>query len=118
MIHYFLLKTTNYNGVYIFFSPKNRSRISGTWMGDPEKLLVFQAIINIIEQQNLLQNVRKTGECLKSGLMDIEIDYYDLIHSTRGLGIFLAFDAQCPPLRDDILKRLRQKGEEIFVSIS
>ncbi|KAJ8920286.1 hypothetical protein NQ315_011947 [Exocentrus adspersus] len=91
-------------------NPKEKSRITGRWMGDPAKLLLFEAIINIIEQQKLLQKVHKVGECLKCGLMDLEMDYYDLIHSTRGLGTFLAFDAQCPLLRDDIVKRLQQKG--------
>lgn len=101
-----------YNVVIIFSSPKNRSRISGTWMGDPAKLLTFEAIINVIEQQNLLENARKTGETLINGLTDLETDFYDLIHSSRGLGMFLAFDTQCSPLRDDILQRLRQKGKE------
>ncbi|KAJ8946956.1 hypothetical protein NQ314_008757 [Rhamnusium bicolor] len=71
---------------------------------------MFETIINVIENCNLLENVRKTGEILKCGLSDIEGDYYDLIHSTRGRGTYLAFNAQCPGLRNDMLIRLKKKG--------
>ncbi|KAJ8947723.1 hypothetical protein NQ318_017984 [Aromia moschata] len=93
------------------FSPRRSSRITGTWMGDPAKVLVFEAVINLIEKLNLMQNVTETGCFLKKGLQKIERENYDLIHSSRGLGTFLAFDAQCPPLRDDMLNRLRKKGK-------
>ncbi|CAG9821929.1 unnamed protein product [Phaedon cochleariae] len=86
------------------------NHIMDSWMRDPLKLIAFEAIIDIIEKLNLLETVRNTGKKLKQCLLDMELDHYDLIHSTRGLGTFLAFNAQCPKLRDDIWKRLRKKG--------
>lgn len=94
-----------------FCSPRERSRVMDTWMGDPTKLRLFLNIINIIEKNNLLENVRKTGEILKNGLGELEYRYYDLIHSTRGHGIFLGFSAQCPKYRDYLHVKLRNKGE-------
>nr|CAH7737122.1 unnamed protein product [Callosobruchus chinensis] len=91
-------------------SPKERERLYEPWMGDPVKLYIFEAIICLIEQLNLMKQVQETGEYMKAGLMDMEIQHYDLIHSTRGLGTILAFDAQCPALRDNIISRLRKKG--------
>ncbi|KAJ8979062.1 hypothetical protein NQ317_005743, partial [Molorchus minor] len=91
-------------------NPRRKSRIKGTWMGDPAKVLVFEAIIDIIEKHNLMQNARETGNALKCGLQRLEEQHYDLIHSTRGRGLFLAFDAQCAGLRDEYLTRLKKKG--------
>ncbi|CAH1971979.1 unnamed protein product [Acanthoscelides obtectus] len=91
-------------------SPQERDRIYEPWMGDPVKLYILEAIISLIERFNLMKQVQKTGDYLKNGLMDMEVSYYDLIHSTRGMGTILAFDAQCPALRDNIVCHLRKKG--------
>lgn len=80
-------------------------------MGDPLKLLVFLTIINVIEKLNLMENTRTTGNILKEGLYALENEYQRLIHSVRGLGFFLAFDAQCSKLREDLLNKLRKKGK-------
>lgn len=80
-------------------------------MGDPAKLQVFFNIINVIEKKNLIENARQTGELLKEGIMQLETRYYDLIHSTRGLGLFLGFTAQCPKYREYLFENLRNKGK-------
>lgn len=82
-------------------------------MGDPAKLQVFLNLINLIEKMNLMENVRQTGDLLRKGLLDLEIRYYDLIHSTRGMGLFLGFSAQCTKYRDYLFLKLRNKGENI-----
>lgn len=93
-----------------FCSPMEESRITDSWMGDPTKLHMFLNIINIMDKLNLMENARQTGEVLKTGLLEIEHRYYDLIHSTRGRGCFLGFSAQCPKFREYLLHKLRNKG--------
>lgn len=59
---------------------------------------------------NLLESAQKTGDVLKKGLIELENRYYDLIHSTRGRGIFLGFTAQCPAYQEYLAQKLRDKG--------
>ncbi|XP_019866983.1 4-aminobutyrate aminotransferase, mitochondrial [Aethina tumida] len=89
---------------------KQPYRIFNTWMGEPSKILLLEAFIKVLKQQNLLDNVNKTGQVLKTGLLQLEKEFPNLIHSVRGRGTFLAFHAQNAKLRDDIVARLKNKG--------
>lgn len=79
-------------------------------MGDPTRLQIFLNVINVIQNMNLMESARKNGDVLKKGLMELEHRYYDLIHSTRGRGIFLGFSAQCPAYQEYLFHKLREKG--------
>lgn len=79
-------------------------------MGDPGKLLLLEQILNVIKHENLLQQVQKTGDRLKTGILQLEKEFPQLLNSTRGRGTFLAVNAATSPLRDDFLSRLKQKG--------
>lgn len=79
-------------------------------MGDPTKILLLDAILNVIKRDDLLSVVEKSGEVLMSGLRDLESEFPALINSTRGRGTFITFDAADAKLRDDIVRRLLQKG--------
>lgn len=68
-----------------------------------------------MKKDNLLDQVNKTGEVLKSGLVSYQKQYPSLIDSVRGRGSYLAFNASTPKLRDDIIARLKKKGT--FVKI-
>lgn len=87
-------------------------------MGDPGKLIILESVIRVIKEQNLLENVRKTGNKLKNGLFDIEKDFGNLVNSTRGRGTFLAINAANTKLRDEILVKLKTKGNfQLFYSL-
>lgn len=73
-------------------------------------MLILEAILNVIKKENLLENVEKTGQYLKCGLLDIEKEFYDILDSTRGRGTFLAINASDGKLRDQILNNLKRKG--------
>lgn len=73
-------------------------------------MLILEAILNVIKKENLLENVKKTGQYLKCGLLDIEKEFYDILDSTRGRGTFLAINASDGKLRDQILNNLKRKG--------
>ncbi|XP_050304577.1 4-aminobutyrate aminotransferase, mitochondrial-like [Anthonomus grandis grandis] len=90
--------------------PKQPYRIFNTWMGDPGKLFLLEAVLKVIKQQNLLVQVVKTGDKLKSGLLSIEKENPALLNSTRGRGTFLAINAVNTKTRDNILEKLKSKG--------
>lgn len=94
-----------------FFRPKQPSRIFNTWFGDPGKIFLLEAVLNVIRKDNLLAQASKTGESLKKNLMSMQKQYSSLINSVRGRGLFLAYNASCPKLRDDIIKKLKNKGK-------
>ncbi|KAK9882647.1 hypothetical protein WA026_022515 [Henosepilachna vigintioctopunctata] len=90
--------------------PDQPYRVFNTWMGDPGKIFLLKAVIKVINQNNLLNNVQITGAKLKSGLHKLEQEYSNLINSVRGRGTFLAFNAPSQKLRDDIMNSLKKKG--------
>ncbi|KAL3268248.1 hypothetical protein HHI36_007372 [Cryptolaemus montrouzieri] len=90
--------------------PDQPYRVFNTWMGDPGKIFLLEAVLKVIKQSNLLNNVEKTGAKLKSGLHKLEQEFPNQINSVRGRGTFLAFNASSSKLRDDILGNLKKKG--------
>ncbi len=73
-------------------SPKQGYRIFNTWVGDPGKIILLDAVLKAIKQDNLLDNTVKTGEVLLNGLKAAEKKYPGLVHSARGLGTICAID--------------------------
>lgn len=90
--------------------PAQPYRVFNTWMGDPGKLILLEQILKVVKQENLLENVRKTGDRLKAGLFDVEREFPHLLNSVRGRGTFLAINCKDGKLRDDIVNRLKQSG--------
>lgn len=80
-------------------------------MGDPGKLLLLEATLKVISNQNLLENVRKTGSKLKTELHKLENEFSEIINSTRGRGTFLAFNGKNTEIRNTLLKKLKENGK-------
>lgn len=79
-------------------------------MGDPGKLILLEATLNVIRDQKLLQNVEKVGKRLKDGLLSLEKEHSYVINSVRGRGTFLAFTAISTAARNAIVDALKQQG--------
>lgn len=90
--------------------PAQGYRIFNTWMGDPGKLLLLEAVLKVIKRDNLLDRVNKVGHKLKAGLMDAQKDFPNILNSTRGRGTFLAINCKDTKTRDNIVHTLRQNG--------
>lgn len=71
---------------------------------------MLEEVLRVINEQNLLENVRKTGEKLKRGLLQLEKELPGVLHAVRGRGVFLAVSVPSHSVRDDILNRLKQNG--------
>ena len=92
--------------------PKEAYRIFNTWMGDPAKALLLNAVLDTYERDNLVENAAVTGARIVSGLEDIQKKYPSLVGRARGLGTFASIDAVNPATRDAIIGELRARGVE------
>ena len=92
--------------------PNKPYRQFNTWMGDPARTILFNAIIQEIERLSLVENTANVGEYLYSGLERLAEQYPNEIQNLRGQGqgTFLAWDS---PRRDDFLKRAKGLGVNI-----
>jgi 4-aminobutyrate aminotransferase/(S)-3-amino-2-methylpropionate transaminase len=80
-------------------------------MGEPAKLLVLEAILKTVKQENLIENTRKTGDILLNGLKDLSKQYSQLILNARGRGTFCAFDMPNSSTRDKFVSQMRNAGK-------
>ena len=48
-------------------------RIQNTWLGDPARLAMLEAVINTIERDNLLERTREAGKALMKGIYNLEV---------------------------------------------
>jgi len=90
--------------------PKAPYRILNTWVGDPSKVLLLEAVMQTIKKDNLLENTRQVGEVLLNGLKDLEKRYPQFLNSARGLGTFCSVDADTAERRAKLLKGLIEEG--------
>ena len=56
------------------------------------KLILLDAVLNTIKQDNLLENTRQTGDVLLKGLKGLQAKFPQYLNSARGLGTFCAID--------------------------
>ncbi|CAG9839880.1 unnamed protein product [Diabrotica balteata] len=89
---------------------KHGGRIFNTWMGDPGKAMILEAIINTIKCQNLLDQVNRSGQKLLCGLKDLEKEFTPLIDSVRGRGTFIAYNVKDEKTRDTVIIKLKKGG--------
>jgi len=97
------------------FRPPQGYRIFNTWMGDPGKVIMLQAVLDVIRREDLLENTRVTGDVLYTNLRELENKYPHLINSTRGKdrGTYIAFNGRDAAVRDAIVDGLRKKGVQV-----
>ncbi|XP_067933851.1 4-aminobutyrate aminotransferase, mitochondrial-like [Watersipora subatra] len=90
--------------------PEQGHRIFNTWMGDPHKLVILEAVLEVTKEEKLIENMATQGVRLKEGLQKLQEKYSDQVSKVRGVGSFLAFDGSSPEARDSIIRRMGDKG--------
>ncbi|TRY75786.1 hypothetical protein TCAL_01296 [Tigriopus californicus] len=90
--------------------PAQPGRIINTWVGDPHKIVMLEAVLQTIQRDNLLTRVRRSGDVMVKGLLELEEMYPDLVHSSRGRGTFCAIDASTAEIRDAIINQMKLVG--------
>uniref|UniRef100_F1L311 (S)-3-amino-2-methylpropionate transaminase n=1 Tax=Ascaris suum TaxID=6253 RepID=F1L311_ASCSU len=92
---------------------KEPYRIYNTWMGEPTKLILLEKAVEVIKRDNLLEQVRKVGKGLQSGLRQIESANNSKMRNVRGLGSYCAFDLCDTATRDKFLDTAVSNGLHI-----
>jgi 4-aminobutyrate aminotransferase-like enzyme len=62
-----------------------------TFGGNPVVTTAAKAVLDYIEEQNLLRNTEETGAYLRGKLLDLK-DKYQIIGDVRGMGLLLALE--------------------------
>jgi 4-aminobutyrate aminotransferase/(S)-3-amino-2-methylpropionate transaminase len=92
------------------FRPDQAFRVFNTWLGDPSKLVLLEAVIKEIKTKNLLESIRETGDVLINGMRDIQEKYPKFVENARGRGTYAALDFKTAVLRDKGIKELHLQG--------
>ncbi|XP_054716143.1 4-aminobutyrate aminotransferase, mitochondrial-like [Uloborus diversus] len=92
------------------FRPREGYRVFNTWLGDPSKMVLLQAVIKVVKEQNLLKNMETTGNHLLKEMKNIEKKHSGKLFNVRGRGTFAAMDFQTPEARDKAVKALHKRG--------
>ena len=94
------------------FLPAQGYRIFNTWMGDPARLVLLKAVLDVIERDNLLERTTRAGHKLFQGLNALENKYPDVVQNVRGVGTFCSFSCPTPAARDKLSGLARRHGLE------
>ncbi|XP_063961418.1 4-aminobutyrate aminotransferase, mitochondrial-like [Lytechinus pictus] len=92
------------------FAPKLAYQVFNTWMGEPTKLIMLEAIVDTIKKDNLLEVVQNSGKIILSGLEELQAKYPQFLSRARGMGTFIAVDLSSPETAADIVTRGRKAG--------
>jgi 4-aminobutyrate aminotransferase/(S)-3-amino-2-methylpropionate transaminase len=89
--------------------PNMPFRQYGTWMGDPIRALQARGILNIIAKDKLVEHTASLGNYIYGELDQLRSDNIVNLRG-QGQGTFIAWDAQSPGKRDELIKRMKAKG--------
>jgi 4-aminobutyrate aminotransferase/(S)-3-amino-2-methylpropionate transaminase len=91
--------------------PSMPFRQYGTWMGDPIRALQARSILQIVEKDNLVKSTEKVGNYIYKELSNM-VETSSQVNDLRGegQGTFIAWDAQSPEKRDELIKRMKNRG--------
>lgn len=92
------------------FRPDQAFRIFNTWLGDPGKLVLLEAVIKTIKNEGLLEQINKSGEYLVQGMKKIQSQYPEFLEAARGRGTYAAIDFKSSELRNRALEELHLQG--------
>jgi L-lysine 6-transaminase len=67
-------------------------------------------ILEIIEEEQLVETARITGNSLHENLLALETEYPELVSNTRGLGLFCAMDLDVTQNRELLKEKALEKG--------
>ncbi|KZC09694.1 PREDICTED: 4-aminobutyrate aminotransferase, mitochondrial-like [Dufourea novaeangliae] len=95
------------------YMPTLPYRIFNTWMGDPSKILILEAVLQTIETEDLLTHVCHVSNYLLCKLNTLQQEFPQIINSVRGRGFIIAFDLACKEMKDKMFHQLRCRGIQV-----
>lgn len=92
------------------FLTSHSFRIFNTWLGDPARVFMLEAVINAIVEDKLIDRTIVAGNCLMGGLHKLQKAYPSLLSNTRGIGTLCAIDFPSTEVRNSIITALWTNG--------
>jgi L-lysine 6-transaminase len=86
------------------------SRINSTWGGSLTDMVRATRYLEIIQEDNILENVKNTGNALQARLHELQKEFPMIISNCRGRGLFSAFDFPDPEIRKKFLHQCYDRG--------
>jgi L-lysine 6-transaminase len=86
------------------------SRINSTWGGSLTDMVRATRYLEIIQEDNILENVKHTGDALQARLLELQQEFPMIISNCRGRGLFSAFDFPDPETRKKFLHNCFDRG--------
>jgi len=86
---------------------KVSSRINSTWGGNLTDMIRSTRIIEVMEEDNVLENVKNVGAKILEKLIALERKFPGKVTNARGRGLFLAVDMPDKETRNKLLAALR-----------
>jgi L-lysine 6-transaminase len=84
-------------------------RINSTWGGNLVDAVRFARFLEIIKEDKLVENARKTGEYLLGQLMALQNEFPQYLSAARGRGLFAAIDFPSKQIRNEVKDLLFKK---------
>ncbi|HVY45669.1 MAG TPA: aminotransferase class III-fold pyridoxal phosphate-dependent enzyme [Minicystis sp.] len=94
------------------FMPAETFRLFNTFLGDPLRAAQLEVIVEVMERDHLLDNVRATGAWLDAALGALAAAHPGLYSNARAAGTFAAIDVRDAPTQQRLLTELRRRGVE------
>jgi L-lysine 6-transaminase len=92
------------------------SRINSTWGGNLTDMVRARRILEVIETDELFENAAAVGGYLRARLDDLADDFPAVVLDVRGRGLMCAFSLPTTTDRDELLRRLWQRGVIVLPS--
>lgn len=83
--------------------------IFNTFVGDPARLVLLDAILTYSKEHNLMENARLTGSFLKRELLSMS-ERHPMISNIRGRGTLVAWDHESSAQRDKCVNDALENG--------
>jgi len=96
-------------------APKHAARIFNTWVGEPSKMVLLEAMLATIQRDQLLDRVTRVGAEMLAGLEDLQDRFPGLVHEARGLGTLCAINCRSTQTRDRVVSEMREHGVHLGV---
>ncbi|KAK7493331.1 hypothetical protein BaRGS_00015457 [Batillaria attramentaria] len=105
-------------GIYLRpeLRPQQPARIFNTWLGDPAKLALCSAVLEVIEKEKLVNNAHACGVYLLTELENVQKQNPTVLSRVRGLGLLASVDFPTTKIRNMVVERLRELGVNAGIS--
>jgi L-lysine 6-transaminase len=86
------------------------SRLNSTWGGNLTDMVRARRILEVIEADELFDNAAEQGRYLRARLEELATDFPAIVLEPRGRGLMCAFNLPTTADRDELIRRLWQRG--------